>query len=296
MTKALITVGISASGKSTYAKEWLNESPSTRVEVNRDNIRRSIVEENGEVFTWAKWNWKNEKRVTEIALDAMVDAATQGKDIIVSDTNLNQGRLDNLISSLKDKGYSTVEVKEFPVTIEEAWKRDAARADGVGHSTIARQYDDWLKYKGHKQYVADTNTPSAVLVDLDGSLAHMNGKRGAFEWDKVHVDDVDSAVREIVNLLHSSGKIVIVLSGRDGICQPNTTDWLHSKDVKFDRLIMREAGDMRKDTVVKEEIFWRDIAANYNVQLVIDDRPSVCRMWGSIGVKVFQVGNPHIEF
>ncbi len=53
---------------------------------------------------------------------------------------------------------------------------------------------------------------------------------------------------------------------------------------------------MRKDTIVKEEIFWRDIADNYNVQFVIDDRPSVARMWRELGLKVFQVGDPHIEF
>ena len=61
-------------------------------------------------------------------------------------------------------------------------------------------------------------------------------------------------------------------------------------------LFMRAPGDMRKDTIVKEEIFWRDIADNFNVQFVVDDRPSVCRMWRELGLKVLQVGNPHIEF
>jgi hypothetical protein len=29
---------------------------------------------------------------------------------------------------------------------------------------------------------------------------------------------------------------------------------------------------------------------------VIDDRPKVCRMWRSLGLSVFQVGNPDYEF
>lgn len=53
---------------------------------------------------------------------------------------------------------------------------------------------------------------------------------------------------------------------------------------------------MRKDTIIKEELFWKPIADNYNVQFVLDDRLSVCRMWRDLGIKVLQVGNPHIEF
>lgn len=293
--KALVTVGISASGKSTFAHEWVAESPSTRVEVNRDNIRRAIVKEAGGVFSWAKWNWKYEKKVTDIAHDEMADAMEKGKDVIVSDTNLHPGRRKDLISSLKARGYE-VEVKDFPVTLEEAWKRDAAREDGVGHSVIAKQYYDWLTYKGRKKYVADPSKPKCILVDIDGTAAHMNGKRGAFDWDKVSVDDADPAVKILVAAYKSTGSKVIFLSGRDGICEPDTRQWLIDEDFQHDALIMRAPGDMRKDTIVKEEIFWRDIADNYNVEFVIDDRPCVIRLWQSIGLKTFAVGNQHIEF
>ena len=54
---------------------------------------------------------------------------------------------------------------------------------------------------------------------------------------------------------------------------------------------------MRKDTTVKEEIFWDSIADKYNVVAVIDDRPSVVRMWYDIGIpNVVCVGNPWEEF
>lgn len=59
---------------------------------------------------------------------------------------------------------------------------------------------------------------------------------------------------------------------------------------------MREAKDQRKDSIVKSEIFWRDIAPFYNVECVIDDRPQVVRMWLDLGLKVLCVGNPWIEF
>lgn len=303
--KAQITVGISASGKSTHAAEQLEKNPNC-VEINRDNVRRSIFEKNNptQKFLWSKWNWKNEKNVTDICIDQISAAYEAKKDIIVSDTNLHPGRRQDLISRLKAHGYS-VEIIDFPVTLEEAWKRDAARENGVGHSVIARQYQDWLTYIGRKdQYLEHMSVfianpgdqPRCILVDIDGTLAHMNGKRGAFDWDKVYEDDLDEVVKFIIHSANISGIRVIILSGRDGCCEVATREWLIKHRIVFDHLIMRAPGDMRKDTIVKEEIFWRDIADNYNVQFVIDDRPSVCRMWRELGLKVLQVGDPHIEF
>jgi predicted kinase len=56
------------------------------------------------------------------------------------------------------------------------------------------------------------------------------------------------------------------------------------------KLWMRATADNRKDTIVKKEIYEREIAGKYNVVGVVDDRPSVCRMWRyDIGLLVFQV-------
>ena len=304
--KAIITVGISASGKSTFAANWI-KSGSNRIDINRDEIRKFIIEEEDKnyPFTWAKWNFKREKEVNGHVSKLLDRAQLNLLDIIISDTNLNNDRRINLTKLLESYGFE-VEVMDFPIDIETAWKRDAARANGVGHSVIANQYEQWLQYTGQKNpdrytehkdiFTANPEElPSCILVDIDGTLAHMNSKRGAFEWSKVELDDVDVVVRDMVNL-YANDKIVIVLSGRDGCCHTETSKWLIDNNVKYDRLIMRAPNDMRKDTIVKEEIFWRDIVDNYNVELVIDDRPSVCRMWRNIGLKVFQVGNPHIEF
>jgi predicted kinase len=306
MKEAVITIGISASGKSTYAREWLEKAWGSRVEINRDMFRKQLMEADGRSFSWAKWKWSREKEVDVLVNAAIEDAALANWDIICSDLNLSEGRRGALVAKLEGLGY-TVETKEFPIMLEEAWKRDAARENGVGHSVIAEQYQKWLAYKGRKTYVADTTKPKCILVDVDGTLAHMHGKRGAFEWDKVGVDDVDEAVRTIVNMSFANSNAtnnwnpdkhitVIVLSGRDGVSEPETVKWLQQNQVMYHKLIMRTPNDMRKDTIVKEEIFWRDIADNYNVQFVIDDRPSVARMWRELGLKVFQVGNPHVEF
>lgn len=307
MKKAIVTVGISASGKSTFSDAWVKEKYGRRIEINRDQIRAFIVEaiQNRGPFTWTKWKWRDEKEVTEQATMLLERAVNANMDVICSDTNLNPVHRNKLIEVLKAKGYE-IEIKEFPIDIETAWKRDAARLNGVGHSVIAKQHEQFIEYMRSKlhysntdypKYIPDVSKPKCILVDIDGTLAHMNGKRSAFEWDKVSLDDCDEIVKSVVNAWSRyDADRVIVLSGRDGVCESETRQWLNDNGIDYNNLIMRAPNDMRKDTIVKEEIFWRDIASNYNVQFVIDDRASVCRMWRNLGLKVFQVGNPAIEF
>ena len=127
--KAIITVGVSASGKTTWAKQFAKEASAPTWIVSRDDIRRQILEsklnkilEPGEL--WRKWKWKDEDEVTKIALTAIADAAFKGVDLIIADTNLNKKFRDQLIADLEHFGYD-VEIKLFPVTFDEACKRDA---------------------------------------------------------------------------------------------------------------------------------------------------------------------------
>ena len=56
-------------------------------------------------------------------------------------------------------------------------------------------------------------------------------------------------------------------------------------------LFMRPYGDSRKDSVVKREIFEREIQSRYQVVGVFDDRMQVVRMWRDLGLTVFQVAD-----
>ena len=67
-------------------------------------------------------------------------------------TNLNKVYRDDWIERATDAGYEVI-IKEFPITLEEAWKRDAARGNGVGQTTIYQQYKLWQEYIGVKKYV-----------------------------------------------------------------------------------------------------------------------------------------------
>ena len=83
---------------------------------------------------------------------------------------------------------------------------------------------------------------------------------------------------------------IVIFSGRDGSCRIETEDWLGKYEVKYDQLHMREAGDNRKDSIVKRELFDTHIKGKYNVLYVVDDRNQVVDMWrNELGLTCFQV-------
>ena len=293
--KAVVTVGISASGKSTWA------SLQDAKVIERDNIRRQILmDKSGLTYSenmWSKWkfNKENEQMVTKEYDNKLALYSDAGLDIICADTNLNPVYRKLLIQKLEALGYE-VEVKLFPIDFLEAVKRDEKRRDTTGRLVLYTQYKQFLEFMSVKKYVPDITKPKAIMVDIDGTLAHMNGQRKPFDWDKVGVDDLDEHVANLVQLYSNAGYSIIIMTGRDGCSVRETLKWLDKHRVKGDIMFMRAAGDMRKDVVVKSELFWENVAPNYNVKFVIDDRLSVVRMWNEIGLKCFCVGHPDNEF
>lgn len=301
MKKAILTIGVSASGKTNWAEKWVESQNNITsesdpdmfprwVNINRDDIRFSLLG----VRDWSKWNWKREKDVTAIQEGLIEKAVEDGCNIVISDTNLTEKYRESRINQLESLGYE-VELKEFDVSFEEACKRDALRSNGVGYSVIAKQLEQWEQYKNTKAYQHDTKLETCAIFDIDGTLAHMDG-RGAFDWGKVGEDYLDTAVSVVLKGVFEYVDKVFLFSGRDEICREQTEQWLLEYGVEYDTLIMRTEGDVRKDTIVKREMFDEVVDRKYNVLMVVDDRPSVCRMWRTLGLKVLQVGNPYIEF
>jgi hypothetical protein len=79
------------------------------------------------------------------------------------------------------------------------------------------------------------------------------------------------------------------VSGRTDDCQPQTEKWLQQYEVNYASLYMRKTGDMRKDSIMKDEIYRQHIEGKYNVKFVLDDRQQVVDMWRGLGLTVFQV-------
>lgn len=127
--------------------------------------------------------------------------------------------------------------------------------------------------------------PTAIMVDIDGTLAHMNGKRSPFNWSAVKQDDVDEVIASITRHY----KHVIIMSGRDEVCRKETQEWLNKHDIRFDKLIMRPTKDNRPDEIVKWELYKLHVEPDYKIDFILDDRNKVVKMWRENGLKCLQV-------
>lgn len=139
-------------------------------------------------------------------------------------------------------------------------------------------------------YIPPENKPPAILVDVDGTVAIMNG-RSPFDETRVHEDTPNRPVILVIAAMARTHRIIF-MSGRTEACRQATESWLHANvPIPFHRLYMRQVGDFRKDAIIKAELFDRHIRDNYRVRFVLDDRNQVVEMWRSIGLTVFQVAN-----
>lgn len=302
MKQCILTVGISASGKTTWANEQVaafQKEGETWVNLNRDDIRAEVFYRmTGDVkFDWRRWNRKWEKIVTEewkTSINQIINTPNiQG--IIISDTNLNPKTRSFLENVFGSAGWQ-VKHQFFEISYEEAVKRDLQRENPVGSSVIAEQIEKYWTQFGERYY-PDQNLPKAVIVDIDGTLAHHHGVRTIYEWDKVSMDAPDDLVVEVVRGLKAQNVEVVIVSCRDDICKDATWNWL-CEHLKFkpSALYMRVTGDTRSDCLVKREIFFHDIAHKFNVIGAIEDRPKVVRLWHSLGIRVLAAGFQSKEF
>lgn len=80
MPKIILTRGIQGSGKSTWAKKWVEEDPTHRVRWNNDDFRRMLG---------PYWIPERESFVSKLKLDFLSEAMFFGYDIVIDDMNLN---------------------------------------------------------------------------------------------------------------------------------------------------------------------------------------------------------------
>lgn len=296
--KAYITIGISASGKSTWAGEKVLEDAKVgtkTIEINRDEIRFSVILPGGNWSTY-KFTSKNEARVTEITTELLDKAIKDGVDIIISDTNLNSKYRNPLVKKLTDAGYE-VELKEFPITFEKANLRDRDRLRGVGYATLYTQYLTYVA-STQRMYQPNPTLPTAIIVDIDGTVAN-KGNRSPFDWMKVHLDTPrELVITMILAVAEKYNAQILFTSGRDEVCRDLTVQWI-TKHIGIENplLFMRPHKSMEKDTIVKERILWTNLTPNYNIVAAFDDRPCIVRLWNSLQIPhVIAVADPYLEF
>jgi predicted kinase len=284
MKKVIMMRGLPGSGKSTYAKSLLAETPNTFKRINRDELRA--------MFDNSYWSKGNEKFVKQVRDVLIIKALEEGKHVIVDDTNLatsNETHIRQMIEAFNKANNDTVQVElvEFDTPLEECIARDAKRPKPVGAKRIREM---------HRQHYAVKNTieqdetlPKALICDLDGTLALLNG-RNPFDAALCESDILNKPVAKVLNTFQDLGYKILFLSGRKEEHKPHTLRWLAQHNITFDVLELRKTDDSRMDAIVKKELFETHIANKYYVEFVLDDRNQVVDLWrNELGLTCFQV-------
>lgn len=135
MNKFIICRGLPASGKSTWAKQWVLEDPEHRVRINQDDIRLMLGK---------YWVPSREKLVQEIQFDAIVEALCRKFDVVIDNTNLNKKvleKFDRLIKTFEDYEIEYKDFFDTPLSI--CIERDKNRDLQVTEKVIRSFYNNY---------------------------------------------------------------------------------------------------------------------------------------------------------
>ena len=138
--------------------------------------------------------------------------------------------------------------------------------------------------------------PSAVIVDMDGTLAEISHIRhhvagpGRRDFDRFHTESafcppiVDTVLwcEEMADLGHH----ILVVTARAEKWRSLTARWIDRHVTRpITDLAMRANRDFRPDYEVKRDIH-SDLARRFDIVHACDDNPNVIRLWTELGIPV----------
>lgn len=286
----LILSGLPASGKTTHAKQWVAEDPTSRVRINYDDLRLSLFGPQ-----WV-FNYLDEKKVKSTAIQMAREVLESGYHIVVDNTNLTEKARLPWVELGKEYG-TKIEMFDVDTPVSVCVKRDRKREARVGRAVIDRMalFTGWIDWTGLWSY----RRRDFVVVDVDGTLADCSWRCHFLDQTPKNYDgfysDVDkdppiTRVTDLVKTLFGTYNILIV-SGRPlDRCGIATEDWLHKHGMDYLHLFMRNGpNDYQPDYVIKQEIL--DLLPKKRIAFVLDDRDQTVAMWRRNGLTCLQVAD-----
>jgi predicted kinase len=299
--KLTIFRGLPGSGKSTEAQrlvQTLLSAGITAINIDRDMFRLANGFSVAPVATFEETISDTERAIIENGL-------LQNWNVIESSTNLNNRFLKSLVKLGTNCG-AEVEIIDVNTPLDVCVERDENRRLVGGHflgEEVLRAFAARVMPNGKfppkpklpevvngAPYVPDINRPSAIIVDIDGTVAEVDG-RSPYDYTLVSTDKPKQWVIDLIQGAWVNSEQVIFMSGRDSMCRLDTVKWINryvGENIDY-KLYMRAEGDQRMDAIVKLELFNKHIRHNYNVRYCVDDRAQVIRMYRSIGLNVLDV-------
>lgn len=293
MLKLLVLRGFPASGKSTYALDLISKDKSY-IRVNRDSIREMLS---------LPFSKDTEKLVKKYRDNMIFDALKSGYNVISDDTNLSDRHINHFRHRFGKMAEIIVKDDFMNVPLDVLLERNRKREKSVPEKVIIEMFDRFGNKNVKKEkkepvkpvFSYDENLPFCIICDIDGTVA-LHWNRSPFEFDKVYEDVINVPVMEMLSRFDVSGLNVLFVSGREGTkyCRKMTELWLCDylpENINKFKLYMRNEGDMRKDAIIKEEIYNEYIKGKYNVLFVLDDRNQTVMKWRDLGLSCFQVAD-----
>ncbi|RFS14646.1 AAA family ATPase [Emticicia sp. C21] len=288
MKTVLILRGLPASGKSTFARNLIEDKRRMWKRLNKDELRAML--DNSHHTT------HNEKFVERVRDMMLVEALKAGHHVVIDDTNLSDRPVERIAQVVeqyrKDTGEEVrIEVKDMMTSLEESLARDEVRENKVGREVIMKMYRQHVlkNERGPHYQKQDESLAPAILCDLDGTLAILHA-RSPYDAERCETDLLNKPIADIVQTYHKLGTKVIFMSGREEKARKQTINWLECNNITYDALYMRATGDSRKDSIVKKELYEKYVKGKYYVRFVLDDRNQVVDLWRlDLGLPCLQV-------
>ena len=291
MSKLVIMRGLPGSGKSTWAKAWVNEDPINRVRLNWDDMRNMM----GPYWVPERENTGVLKELREKFLKHMME---RNWDIVCDNMNLNPKEIEfyeNIVKEFNEDGHPyTIEFKDFFIPVEECIRRDAMRANPIGEKTIKSLFHKYMplivgnehrkKIESQPTYRADK--PNCIIVDMDGTLAfNLSGRSFFDDIDMIKYDTPLLATVSILRAMKMTGTCnIFIVTGRSEKSREATEVWLAENNIPFDKVFMREDGDYSHSQDFKQKVYEDNIKNNYNVLFVLDDDTKCMKMYQEQGL------------
>lgn len=132
----------------------------------------------------------------------------------------------------------------------------------------------------------------AVVFDLDGVLSDAAGRQHHLEWPgrnwRAFFEAVgeDPLIEEVATLLHALDEMyrIVLLTARPLWVQRHTLGWLERNDLRWDLLVMRDAGDYDDASSFKGRTVRELQAAGIHPHLAFEDDRRNVAMFRSLDI------------
>jgi predicted kinase len=301
----VLTCGLPASGKTTWAEDFTKRHSRVRL-VCRDDFRRRDPD-----YRKGVKNFSIEKAAKQWRDDLMCGCVALGEHVIIADTNLNlESRIADVQRLLRGKHYRLMVADFRHVSVEDCLKRDKLRQNSVGSDVIVKLFYQHLVPEPVKMTAGQDWRDRAVFVDLDGTTAIKHNGRDHYAKEGFLADHPNEHVINMINSymdnahkneqLNWAGVFFLTGRGANKTGRKETYEWVKRYFPRHmlveSSTLFREENDMRPDYVVKREMYDHvKETMGYTPVLAFDDRPQVCRMWDLLGLNTIKIG-PYYEF